>query len=172
MRKKKVQFAPVGEANVLPVMNVMFLLIPALLLAMETASMAAISVNAPKICNTGPANNEPVEPTVDLKIRVASDGFWLTTDRQHVGKQGMPTIARDVEGDYDYALLEARARELKAQYPASDTVHVTAESDVPMQTLVRTMDALRGSDCKLSGMGPGEEAPTECLFWHPVVESL
>ena len=34
--------ASVGEANVLPIMNIMLLLVPALLLAMEVASMAAV----------------------------------------------------------------------------------------------------------------------------------
>jgi len=38
----------VEDANVLPVMNIMFLMIPALLLAMEVASLAAIGVSPPK----------------------------------------------------------------------------------------------------------------------------
>ena len=47
-RKKKDQEIPVEEANVLPVMNIMFLLIPALLLAMEVASMPASSTACPR----------------------------------------------------------------------------------------------------------------------------
>ena len=40
------------EANMLPVMNVMFLMIPALLMAMEFAQMASINVSPPKFAAT------------------------------------------------------------------------------------------------------------------------
>ena len=46
-RKKNAEEGEV-EANLIPVMNVMFLLIPALLLAMEVARFAAINVSPPK----------------------------------------------------------------------------------------------------------------------------
>ena len=51
----------VEEANVLPVMNIMFLLIPALLLAMEVASMAAIVVSPPKFAAAPPKEDQKKE---------------------------------------------------------------------------------------------------------------
>jgi biopolymer transport protein ExbD len=43
-RKKKADDDENTDPNVLPVMNIMFLMIPALLLAMEIAKMAAVAV--------------------------------------------------------------------------------------------------------------------------------
>jgi biopolymer transport protein ExbD len=153
-------------------MNVMFLLIPALLLAMETASMAAISVTPPKACNCERSDTPPESPKLKFEVRVASDGFWLNTNDEPVGGLGRPTVLRESDAEYDYAALEAKARALKAQYPAEPKVYLTAEGDIPLQVLVGAMDALRGSDCKLSGVADGEQPPAECLYWNPVVQSF
>lgn len=170
MKKAKSSPQAVEEANVLPVMNVMFLLIPALLLAMEVASMAAITVSPPRHAPTG-TEHAPTEPNFELKVRVASDGFWLEASKAPVGDAGRPSVPR-VGEDYDYAALEAMAGSLKAGHPDERTVYVTAEGDVPLQVIVGTMDAMRGSDCKLASLPEGETPPPECLFWQPVVQSL
>jgi hypothetical protein len=49
-------------------------------------------------------------------------------------------------------------------------VTISAENHIPMQVLVSTMDAVRGSDCKLL-MAKDEEIPEECLFYQPIVEA-
>ena len=46
-RKQSKEPEEVTQADLLPVMNIMFLLIPALLMAMEFAQMAAITVVPP-----------------------------------------------------------------------------------------------------------------------------
>ncbi len=171
MKKIKRHPMPVGEMSVLPVMNVMFMLIPALLLAMEVASLAAITVTPPRIASGG-AEPVPTRPSLQLDVRVAADGFWVSASQAPVGEIGKPTVGMRTGDTYDYAGLEAVARELAAANPEERTVYVTAEGDVPLQVLVRTMDALRGSDCKLSGVADGEPAPADCLFWHPVIRSL
>lgn len=170
MKKPKRRDSVVEEANVLPVMNVMFLLIPALLLAMEVASMAAITVSAPRAATNG-AEPTPSTQNFELKVRVASDGFWLQTNDAPIGQAGLPSVPRAGE-DYDFTALEVMAREIKAAHPEERTVYVTAEGDVPLQVIVGTMDALRGTDCKLAAVGEGEAPPAACLFWQPVVQSL
>jgi biopolymer transport protein ExbD len=170
MKKAKRSPDGVEEANVLPVMNVMFLLIPALLLAMEVASMAAISVSPPRTSSTGRESHHTT-PNFELKIRVASDGFWLEENQAPVGEAGRPSVAR-VGEDYDFVALEAMAQRLKAAHPDEHIVRVTAEGDVPLQVIVGTMDAMRGTDCKLAALPEGEGPPAECLFWQPVVQSL
>jgi biopolymer transport protein ExbD len=170
MKKAKRSLQRVEEANVLPVMNVMFLLIPALLLAMEVASMAAITVSSPRIADGGTESTHTTN-NFQLKVRVASDGFWLKTNDAPVGEAGRPSVVLSGE-DYDYAALEAMAQEIKAGHPDEATVYVTAEGDVPLQVIVGTMDALRGTDCKLATLGEGEAPPAACLFWNPVVQSL
>lgn len=177
----------VSEANVLPVMNIMFLLIPALLLAMEVASMAAVSISPPKFTDAPSSTPEPAaqEKKLELKVFILAEGFRVSSAAQQQGADagkavdsGAPTIplaklgapAEDYDR-YDYAALEVLAGEFKYAYPAETVVTVSAENDVPAQVLINTLDALRGLDCKLASLGPDDDIPGECLFFRPVVEA-
>lgn len=171
----------------LPIMNIMFLLIPALLLAMEVASMAAIAISPPKFCNESSSDKpaEPPKPELQLSVTILGDGFRLTHAGQQLGAElgkaqdsGAPSIPLAIPDAplshydrYDYAALEQRAREFKDLYPSETVVRVSAENDIPAQVLISTLDALRGSDCRLRAAKSDEEIPEECLFFRPVVEA-
>jgi len=165
-------------------MNIMFLLIPALLLAMETASMAGVAISPPQIRD---GRSEPSEPTtkesLELKVTILADGFRVAgAAQQHGADAGRaqdsaaPTIplakpdAPRVDYDrYDYAALEQLARDYKQKYPDETVVRVSAENDIPAQVLINTLDALRGADCKLRQVGSDDRIPSECLFFRPIV---
>jgi hypothetical protein len=72
---------------------------------------------------------------------------------------------------YDYARLEATAQTYKDLYRHETVVRLSAENHIPLQVVVSTLDALRGSDCKLSEVPPGETPPGDCLFWRPLIEA-
>lgn len=189
-RRKKKQDEGMIEANLLPVMNIMFLLIPALLMAMEFASMAAINVSPPKFSS---APSEPQEEKkdqekpLDLKVFIMEDGYRVEASGQQEGADagksadsGRPTIALAKPGAplddyerYDYKALEAKAKEYKTLFPNDTTVKVSAEANVHMQAIIATMDALAGSECKvgklLTDEGHDEMAP-KCFFWQPIIE--
>lgn len=154
-------------AGVLPVMNIMFLLIPALLLAMETATMAAIDVSTPQTrAAAGPQAQESAAE-LDFRVHIRSDGFstHAGAGALSTGEEvGIPLVA----GDHDYAALEVQARALKLAHPEQTVVIITAEGDVPLSTLVATMDALRGSDCSAKEAADSRE----CLFWEPVIQRM
>jgi hypothetical protein len=71
---------------------------------------------------------------------------------------------------YDYAALEAKAKEYKSLFPTEQIVTISAEAKIPMQALIYTMDALTGRACKLGKVQKGEGVPEDCYFWQPVVE--
>lgn len=195
-RLRKNKEIPVEEANVLPVMNIMFLLIPALLLAMEVASMAAISVSPPKF-SAAPSEKKEQDKEdkkqLKLKVFVMEDGFRVSAADQQEGaeagkaadsnaptiplmrdKDGCQQIENDLfgttrSGCYDFEALEAKAKEYKAGFPHESIVTLSAENTIPMQILINTMDAMRGTECKL--MTEGEELPPECYFFQPIVEA-
>jgi biopolymer transport protein ExbD len=178
----------VEEANVLPVMNIMFLLIPALLLAMEVASLAAIAVSPPKFAAAPSDKKEEEkkdEKPLKFKVFILDDGFRVTTASQQEGAEAGkeqdssgPSIplakpsadAKDYER-YDYAALEAKAKELKEIAKHETVVTISAENDIPMAVLISTMDAVRGTECKLLMLKEDEEIPPECLFFQPIVEA-
>ena len=178
--------SPIGEANVLPIMNIMFLLIPALLLAMEVASMAAVAINPPNFCACESDPDQPIEEKpLKLSVTILDDGFRITHAGQQLGAEvgraqdsSAPSIPLAIPGAppsaydrYDYAALEQRARDLKMLHHNETVVRVSAENDIPAQVLISTLDALRGSDCQLRGTSSDDEIPEECLFYRPVIEA-
>jgi hypothetical protein len=80
------------QANLLPVMNIMFLLIPALLLAMEFASMASINVSPPRFTTDKTEDTKPDDPPkvkpLNLKVFVMEDGYRVSADGQQEGRRG------------------------------------------------------------------------------------
>jgi biopolymer transport protein ExbD len=174
MPHKKREDEEATEPNVLPVMNIMFLMIPALLLAMEIAKMAAITVTPPNTTASSKAAPEqpPEDQRLDFKVFIREDGFQISTAQQResiaLAKPGAPMA--DYER-YDYVALEAKAKELKQRFAAETVVTLTAENDVSLQVLTLAMDAVRGSDCKTLTVKDGEPMPEECLFFQPVVEA-
>jgi biopolymer transport protein ExbD len=155
------------QADLLPVMNIMFLLIPALLLAMEFASMAAISVSPPKMCAScgEPDPDKPVVKPLAFKVMIRSDGFVASTQGAN-----MPEIPLK-SGELDYDALASTSRTLKSAHPDEVSVTVSAEGDVPMDKLIRTLDTLRGDGCKLAPVAQGEQPGAQCMFFSPVIES-
>ena len=153
--------------NLLPVMNVMFLLIPAMLLSMETIDARAINVEPPKFCacnNPDDVDPPPLQEPLALKIRVLEDGYDLSY-RGAEPSTGAPDLPR-VEGKLDTAGLKSIAVELKDAYPHEVVVDVTAEATVPYGEVVETLDTLRGEECDnpdLSSEG--------CLFPRPFVSA-
>jgi biopolymer transport protein ExbD len=186
-RRRSDEETPVGEANVLPIMNIMFLLIPALLLAMEAASMASVTVSPPRFSPSSSQVAEPTEPekSLELTVMIQSDGFRVTHAGQQAGAEvgraqdsSLPTISLAKPdapltdyARYDYVALEDLARELKDKHQTETVVRVSAENDIPAQVLVSTLDALRGSDCRLAQVKADEQVPAECLFFRPVVQA-
>lgn len=170
MNMRRSQNAPrdaVPEANVLPVMNIMFLLIPALLLAMEVASMAAIVVTPPV---TNAEGREPQPPPTQkpfkFRVHVKGDAIFTEVD-QAVSQPGEPGHLPRKHGQLDLVGLTAYATQLKAAHRDQSVVELTAESDVAYAELVATMDALRGEDCSLR-----DDDREGCLFWQPIVVAM
>jgi len=71
---------------------------------------------------------------------------------------------------YDYAALEASVKKYKSLFPNESIVTLSAESKIPMQSMINTMDALAGRTCKIGKALKGEGVPEDCYFWQPVVE--
>jgi biopolymer transport protein ExbD len=162
-RRRREKASGTQEHSLLPIMNIMLLLVPALLLAMEVARMAAIDVVPPRV---GPATTGIAPPPdMPLRVFVAEDGFVVAigegpSERIGLARQG--TVAGDPTS-YDFAALEERARRVKGVYP-DGRLQVDAEGSIPLATLVATLDALRGTECRPGRLGPDETPGPECLY--------
>lgn len=106
-----------------------------------------------------------VPPPMALTVQLSAEGYT-------VGGTGVATmkLAADprkplaAADRWDYAALGRRARELKTSFPAESSVEIRVGDGIPMEALIRTMDALIGEGCT-----PPESEDPDCLFWRPFV---
>jgi biopolymer transport protein ExbD len=178
MLHKKRDDEEATEPNVLPVMNVMFLMIPALLLAMEVAKLAAVTVSSPHSAVAASRDKPPEKPPeerLDLKVFISEEGFRISTANQAAAVPDIPLAKPGAPMDdferYDYVALEAKAKEIKQRFKHETIVTLSAENHVSMQVLTSAMDAVRGSDCKLSSLEADAPMPEACLFFQPIVQA-
>lgn len=170
-RAKKREEEPTVEADMIPVLSTMFLLIPALLLAMEIAPFASVRVEPPKFSDLqDPSTTDKPKERLRLRVHVRQDGFTARYGSSPESERSVD-IPLDGEGKHDFVTLEQRAAELKELFPEDPVVNVSAENTIEYGTLVESMDALRGRECSLKGALYGERVPDECLFWNVVVQS-
>ena len=164
MQKRKRVTIPPLEVDLIPVLSCMFLLVPALLLAMEAANWASIPVSPPRVTAdpmTGPTD---VDEPRQLKVQVREDGFALSLGRCD-GCEPEQVVALLGEAGLDG--LRTAAASIKDAYPGLDTVALSAEASISLQTLVETMDVLRGDGCSLA---PDSDRQG-CLFTGVVIDA-
>jgi biopolymer transport protein ExbD len=168
-RKKKAT-SGVVEANLIPILSCMFLLIPALLLAMEVARFSSVTVHPPKFTHTTTdAASLPKDP-LHVRVMIRADGFEAKVRRTDAPGPDVEVIPL-TGSDLDFAGLSAFAATIKRQFPDHAQVEVTAEADVPLEKVVATLDALRGPTCSLVDAHADQTVPDDCFLWQAVISS-
>jgi len=163
-KKKKRVTIPQLDVDLIPVLSCMFLLIPALLLAMEAANWSSIPVSPPQFTHGGESGQDTHERP-HLAVQVREDGFAVTIGRCE-GCGGPPDVV-GLEGEDGLDGLRSVAEGIKASYPLIESVSLSAEGTITLQTLVETMDVLRGSECSLlTG-----ETGSNCLFPGVIIDA-
>jgi len=114
-------------------MNLMVVLVPFLLITAVFSRLAIIELNLPA-ASTAAAE----EPVFQLEVTVRNDGL-------EVGERtnGLLTRLPRADGKYDFKGLASYLQRVKASYPDMTNATVLLEPDVPYDTLVQVMDALR-----------------------------
>jgi biopolymer transport protein TolR len=153
----------IGELNIVPYLDILMNLIIFMLLSMTgLAAFGILNVSAPNYGpSAGMSQDNPETPKLLLSVLIAKKGFFVAgtgavLPGQGAGGatpgQGEPTIPKKGDGTYDLSALTAQMMEIKKGFPNETKVIVGAESDIPYETLIQTMDAIRetpGADHKI-----------------------
>lgn len=134
-RRRSRRNSATAELNITVFMNLMVILVPFLLITAVFSRLAILELYLP-----GPSAEaaEPEEPVFQLEVTVREDA--IEVGDRNVGAFG---VYPRLDGEYDYAGLEARLAEIKQQYPAKTDAAILLEPDIPYDTLVQVMDRVR-----------------------------
>ena len=142
-----------GELNIVPYLDILMNLIMFMLLSITgLAAFGILNVSAPSYGGpTAAAQDDSDKPKLLLSVLISKKGFYVAGAGGVLGPQSgsvnpaelPPTLPRKADGSYDYASLTAQLLGVKKEFPAETKVIIGAESDIPYEVLVGTMDAVR-----------------------------
>jgi biopolymer transport protein ExbD len=152
LRMGEVEF---GELNIVPYLDILMNLIIFMLLSMTGLALFGIlNVNAPNYGGAEVAAPDANAPKLLLSVLISEKGFFVAGTGAVLGQQaegqapsssteGAPTIPRKSDGSLDFAALNAKMIEVKAAFPSETKVIIGAEGNIPYESLIQTMDAIR-----------------------------
>jgi biopolymer transport protein TolR len=135
-----------GELNIVPYLDIMMNLIMFMLLTMTALiTLGVLNVTAPSY-GGGAAGGAGDEKHLTLTVAVTRTGFFVAAIGGVLpggtGTPDQPTIALK-DGDFDYNALTQKMIDIKREFPRETKVILTADANLPYQTLIKTMDAVR-----------------------------
>ena len=154
-RKLRLEEVEAGELNIVPYLDILMNLIIFMLLSMTgLALFGTLNVNAPNYGGATATASEANAPKLLLSVLISDKGFFVAGTGAVLGQQadgqapsssteGAPTIPRKGDGSLDFATLNAKMIEIKAAFPNETRVIIGAEGNIPYESLIQTMDAIR-----------------------------
>ncbi|MEI6805010.1 MAG: biopolymer transporter ExbD [Myxococcaceae bacterium] len=128
------------EPEILPMMNVLFMLVMVLMGMSAFLPIGVISVQAPQLGGAGAATATEPHQELNLKIMILKTGFKLS-DGSLLPK--------------NFSALRAKLIEIKAKYPQEKRVILMADPDTIYDEITHVMDAARPMFDEVAFM-PGE----------------
>ena len=147
-----------SDLNLIPIMNLVLVLIPAVLYQTQLVKIGVVEMNTPKIgCCRHPY---PSEQALGLKISLDhNQGFILKTMAEPIGKltqalvlnsspgqknkDSLYLIPKKTNGHFDFKRLYEVTAHLKKQYPQSSSVTLTGTAQIEFKYFIYTMDTIR-----------------------------
>lgn len=135
-----------GELNIVPYLDILMNLIIFMLLSITgLTAFGALNVSAPTYGAAGLGQGDADAPKLMLTVLISHKGLYVRGNSPEVApvEGGAPTVPLRADGTQDFAALNARMVKLKAAFPQETKVIVAADPDIPYDSLIQTMDALR-----------------------------
>lgn len=129
-----------GEINLVPYLDIVTNIIIFLLASVvNQVPLGNINASSPTISQGGAGSaDEPEKPPLNLTVTVGASGFTLAASGGV-----MPPIPKQPNGDYDYKALTEKLAEIKKEFSDETKATFNADSNVPYDIVVHTLDAMR-----------------------------
>jgi biopolymer transport protein ExbD len=132
-----------AELNITAFMNLMVVLVPFLLITAVFSRLTILELNLPSSAEATPETAQ----LLNLEIIVRKDELQVA-DR---GSGLLRAIPRTAEGQDLEALKSFLRDEVKARFPEASAVTILLEPDIPYDTVVQVMDAVRVDTSEVGG---------------------
>ncbi len=131
-----------NDVNIVPMLDIFTILLFFLIFTAVFSRTHIVELNLPA------QSSEPLKLPEGLVLEVVVRKGGLEVQDKNTGfLQGMPVT----EQGYDFDGLTAYLSRVKARYPELKTATVLLEQDIPYDTIVATMDAVRSFEGTLDG---------------------
>ena len=152
-----------NEINIVPMLDIFTILLFFLIFTAVFSKTHIVELNLP--AQSSEALKLP--ETLELEVVVRKDSL-LVQDKNTGPLQPFPNLG----SGYDYEGLSAYLSRVKARFPELRTATVLLEADVPYETIISTMDAVRSFEGVLDGRpARGELFPLISLGDAPMGDS-
>ena len=119
--------------------NLIVVLVPFLLSVAVFTHLSVIDLSLPAQSNE---QIQKLDPNKPLKLEIVVRSKWVEVNDKHGGRLVDPPIPNVAAGP-DVRTLSATIAMIKEKYPQHDDASVLSENEVPYESLVHVMDAVR-----------------------------
>jgi biopolymer transport protein ExbD len=124
------------ELNITAFMNLMVVLVPFLLMTAVFTHLSIIELHLPSLGDA--SQNKKNKPEFELQITIHDRSLVLADSRG-----GLIRKLNKTGKSFDYKLLTATLKQIKARFPDKTNATILAEPKTEYETLVHVMDAVR-----------------------------
>ncbi len=161
------------DLNLAPILDIIVSIIPLLLLSMAFIQVKLIEVPVPQVvADAMNRANEKSETTVTLRVSKAK-GFAFEVTKSGSTQKFLVPMNQD---GFDYSALQAKAFEIKQNFPQVFKLDLAPEENVPLNDLVKVMDSVRKDpqSRKLAFVDPenGEKVETDMMFPNVIFSNV
>jgi biopolymer transport protein ExbD len=153
------------DLNLAPILDIIISVVPLLLLSMAFIQVKMIDVPVPQVVAEAMARaDKKSETTVTLKVSHNHDFAFEVTKDGSTKKFNIPPKS----GTFDFDGLQAKAYEVKQNFPQVFNLDIAPDEQVALNDLVKAMDSVRKDNMqrKLAFVDPesGKKMETDMLF--------
>lgn len=130
------------EPEILPMMNILFMLVLVLMGMSSFFPIGVISVQAPLLASHETTKPEP-RSELNLTVMILKTGFNLSVSGNMLkGMNEGPLLPKKRSG-YDFMALRNRLTAIKAEHPQDNRIILVADPDIIYDEITHVMDAAR-----------------------------
>lgn len=146
-RRERRGIEELPEPEILPMMNVLFMLVMVLMGMSAFLPIGVINVQAPQLGGGEGSASAAHQPELNLTIMILKTGFNLSAEGALLkgpdNQPLFPKIQTSSGGAYDFDGLAHKLAMIKAKHPKDTRVILMADPDIIYDDITHVMDAAR-----------------------------